>query len=136
MELVGSGVKMQKYVPPRLAEYHRESPAGVRWIGSVTDCSWRRHTASQKSCATYPSVDKLPDRPPRQAQTASLVGNTSQQVDVCLWASVACSIRMQGLQAARLARPVMLRAVNQIATNVSKWTTRFDSMVRRRMVYI
>ena len=38
-------------------------------------------------------------------------------------ASVACSLLMKILWAARLARPDLLRAVNHFATKVIKWTS-------------
>ena len=50
-------------------------------------------------------------------------------------ASVACSLLMKVLWAARLARPDLLRAVNHLARKVSKWTSTRDSMMSRLMGY-
>ena len=49
---------------------------------------------------------------------------------------VACSLLMKVLWAARLARPDLLRAVNHLATTVTKWTSKSDSMMCRLMGYI
>ncbi|MFM7982989.1 MAG: hypothetical protein ACKPKO_27065, partial [Candidatus Fonsibacter sp.] len=51
-------------------------------------------------------------------------------------ASVACSLLMKVLWAARLARPDLLRALNHLATKVTKWTSHCDAMMQRLMGYI
>ena len=42
---------------------------------------------------------------------------------------------MKVLRVARLARPDLFRAVNYLATKVSKWTSKCDSMMHRLMGY-
>ena len=52
-------------------------------------------------------------------------------------ASVACScFHEKDVWAARLARPDLLRAINHLATNVTEWTSKFDTMMCRLMGYI
>ena len=92
----------------------------------------------------YQSIDKLPVR--RKPKTETSVGSTTndgksvqtdgkQDVDEGALASVACSLLMKVLWVARLARPDLLRAVNYLATKVSKWTSKCDSIMHRLMGY-
>ena len=50
-------------------------------------------------------------------------------------ASGACSLLTKVVWAARLARPDLLRAVNHLATKVTKWTPKCGVMTRRLMGY-
>ena len=92
----------------------------------------------------YPYVDKLPVRRKPKAETSaeytandgkSVKTGGKQDVDEGALAYVACSLSMTVLWAARLARPDLLRAVNYLATKVSKWTSKCDSMMHRLMGY-
>ncbi|MFM7978316.1 MAG: hypothetical protein ACKPKO_03290, partial [Candidatus Fonsibacter sp.] len=95
---------------------------------------------------TYSSVDKLPVRRRPKVETstedpehdgdesASVDGSSNQ--DVGTLASVACSLLMKVIWAARLARPDLLRVVNHLATKVTKWTSRCDATMQRLMGYI
>ncbi|MFM7981992.1 MAG: hypothetical protein ACKPKO_22005, partial [Candidatus Fonsibacter sp.] len=90
-------------------------------------------------------MDELPTRRQSQAETSVADrDNGSESVstdggridDVGTLASVACSLLMKVLWVARLARPDLLRAVNHLATKVTKWTSNCDAMMQRLMGYI
>ena len=90
-------------------------------------------------------MDQLPLRRKVKAETSSgsddaeeqsVVTDRSAFPDQGVLASVACSIIMKVIWAARLARPDLLRAVNHLATKVTKWTSKCDSMMCRLMGYI
>ena len=49
---------------------------------------------------------------------------------------IAARVLMKVLYAARLARYDLLRAVNGLAKNVTKWTNRCDAQLHRLMCYI
>ena len=59
-----------------------------------------------------------------------------QEVDRGTLADHACGILMKVLYAARVARFDLLRAVNSLASKVTKWTTFCDHMLHRLMCYI
>ena len=67
-------------------------------------------------------------------QSADTDGDTI--VDEGKLDSVACSLLMNVLWAARLARPDLSRAVTHLATKVTEWTSTCDSMMHRLMGYI
>ena len=71
-----------------------------------------------------------------RAMVSRLRPTVKNDFDERALASVAYSLLMTVLWAARLARPDLLRAVNYLATKVSKWTSKCDSMMHRLMGYI
>ena len=93
----------------------------------------------------YANADHLPHRRKAKAETSAGTDDVEEQLvptnrgnfpDQGVLASVACSLLMKVLWAARLARPDLLRAVNHLATTVTKWTSKCDSMMSRLMGYI
>ncbi|MFM7979691.1 MAG: hypothetical protein ACKPKO_10280, partial [Candidatus Fonsibacter sp.] len=127
-------------------EDHRVSPSGKPGTGPVKESPWYFHTGSPSSFLTYSSVDKLPVRRRPKVETSTMdsehdgdesaSADVSSDMDIGTLASVACSLLMKVLWAARSARPDLLRAVNHIATKVTKWTSTCDSMIQRLMGYI
>ena len=120
VDLAGPGTQLSKCTTLFLPQDHRESPAGAPGIGLVTECPWRRRTASPKSVIPFPSVDKWPEHRKQDAQAGPLVVNSKSNIDVRSMAPVACRFLMQVRLAALLATPDLLRAVNHMATKVSK----------------
>ena len=143
--VIGPKVSLRPYSTPFMPEDHRDSPAGAPGAGPVRECQWCFLTDPPQSVAQYQSVDKLPVR--RKPKTETSVGSTmndgksvstdgKHDHDEGALASVACSLLMKVLWVARLARPDLPRAVNYLATKVSKWTSKCDSMLHRLMGYI
>ena len=135
---------LRQYSTPFMPEDHRDSPAGAAGAGPIRECPWCFHTGPPQSFVQYPYVDKLPVRRKPKAETSaeytandgkSVKTGGKQDVDEGALAYVACSLSMTVLWAARLARPDLLRAVNYLATKVSKWTSKCDSMMHRLMGY-
>ena len=135
---------LRHYSTPFLPEDHRDSPAGAPGPGPIRECPWCFHTGPPQPFVQYPSVDKLPVRRKPKGETSvestandgkSVKTDGKQDADEGALASVACSFFMKVLWAARLARPDLLRAVNYLATKVSKWTSTCCSMMHRRMGY-
>ncbi|MFM7985187.1 MAG: hypothetical protein ACKPKO_38305, partial [Candidatus Fonsibacter sp.] len=94
---------------------------------------------------TYTSVYLLPSRRRAKAETsAGDFDETEQSVsidggglpDQGSLASVACSLLMKVIWAARLARPDLLRTVSYLATTVTKSASLCDAMLQRLMGYI
>jgi hypothetical protein len=90
-------------------------------------------------------VDQLPLRRKAKAETSAGTEDVEEQLvptnrggspDQGVLASVACSLLMKVLWAALLARSDLLRAANHLATKVTKWTSKCDSMVSRLTGYI
>ena len=114
--VVGPKVTLRSYSTPFLSEDHRDSPAGAPGSGPVRECPWCFHHGPPNSFTQYPSVDKLLVR--RKAMTETSVGSATgsgksakadvkKDVEEGVLASVACSLRMKVLRAARLARLVI-----------------------------
>ena len=106
----------------------------------VTIQGHRRHLSNILQWTNFPYVRGLRRRRlPGHLKTGG--GGKSAKVDrksvldEGKLASVACSLLMKVLWAARLARPDLLRAVNHLARKVSKWTSTRDSMMSRLMGY-
>ena len=70
----------------------------------------------------YPSSDKVPTKCKVKADQ-SAYADEDQHAEEGHLASVACSLLMKVLWAARLARPDLLRAVIHLATKITKWTS-------------
>ena len=118
-----------------------EPPAVVRSKSAlgVTVQDLHRHSRC------YANADQLPLRRKVKAETSAESDEAEEQSvstyrgslpDEGALASVACSLLMKVLWAARLARPDLLRAVNHLATTVTRWTSKCDSMMCRFMAYI
>ena len=60
----------------------------------------------------------------------------SALVDEGVLAPVASSVRMQIIYGARMARMDLLRAVCQLATQVTKWTSKCDTRLHQLVCYI
>ena len=106
--------------------------------GPAKECPWCYHTGPPATFRCYANVDQLPLRRTVKAETSAESDEAEDQsvsTDRILipaegaLASVACSLLMKVLWAARLARPDFLRAVNHFATKVIKWTSKFDYMM-------
>ena len=103
------------------------------------------YTRPPSAFRCYADVDHLPHRRKAKAETSAGTEDVDEQLvstnrgeipDQGVLASVACSLLMKVLWAALLARPDLLRAVNHLATKVTKWTSKCDSMMGRLMGYI
>ena len=128
-----------------MTEDHRNAPAGKPGHGPVKECPWCRHTGPPSSFPTYSPAEKLPAGRRSKAETSaedsddggeSVSADDLSSKDVGALASVACSLLMIVLWAARLARPDLLRVVNHLATKVTKWTSSCDTTMHRLMGYI
>ncbi|MFM7989056.1 MAG: hypothetical protein ACKPKO_58060, partial [Candidatus Fonsibacter sp.] len=82
-----------------------------------------------------PKVETFTYDPEHDGDESASVDVSSNQ-DVGTLASVACSLLMKVLWVARFSRPDLLRAVNHLATKVTKLTSTCDAMMQRLMGYI
>ena len=120
-EVVGSKVPLRNYSTPFLAEDHKDAPAGAPGTGPVRECPWCYHTGTPASFIQYSSVDELPVRKVKAetyvdsevVEKQSVATGKNPVFDEGVLASVACSLIMQVLWAARLSRPDLRRAVNR-----------------------
>ena len=143
--MVGVQKPLRSYSTQFLAEDHREAPAGSPGRGPVKECPWCCHTGPPSTFRCYADVDHIPHRRTAKAETSagsddveeqSVETDRSDRPDQGVLASVACNILVKVLWAARLARPDLPRSVNHLATKVTKWTSKCDSMMCRLMGYI
>ena len=103
---------------PFLAEGHRDAPAGAPGSGPVIECPWCYHTGPPSTFRCYANVDQLPLRRKVKAETSaesddaegqSVTTHRRSLPDKGALASVACSLLMKVIWAARLARPDLLK---------------------------
>ena len=143
--VIGVQKPLRTYSTPFLAEDHRDAPSGAPGRGPVKECPWCHYTGSPSTFRCYANMDHIPHRRKAKAETSAGTEDVDEQLvstnrgeipDQGVLASVACSLLMKVLWAARLARPDLLRAVNHLATKVTKWTSKCDSMMGRLMGYI
>ena len=133
-------LSFKNFDTPSIADDHRETASGAPGVGLAVDCARWCHTASPKSFRIDPSVASLPTR--RSAEAGRPADcNKSASVDDSVTkdtgelAAVASSILKTLVRAAGLARSDLLRAVRYLATHVSTWTSKCDSVLNRLVGY-
>ena len=140
--MVGVKTPLRNYSTPFLAEDDRDALAAAPGYGPVKERPWCYRTGPPSTVRCYANVDQLHLRRKLKAETSAGSDDVEEQsvetdrrdlLDKGVLASFACSILMQVLWAARVARPDLLRAVNHLATKVTKWTSTCDSMMCRLM---
>ena len=113
-EVVGAKTPLRNYYTPFLAEDQKDALAGALGTGPVRECPWCYHTGPPATCVQYSYVDKLPLRRKVKAETSaesevveeqSVLTGKKPILDEAALASVACSLLMKVIWAARLTRP-------------------------------
>ena len=127
LEIIGKDTKLRKIATPSLPEETKNCPARAPAPGeNCVHCPWcatsfdPAHSGKSKSGGS--GDDVKPDQ--------DLGGNRGEL------APHAASVLMKLLYAARIARFDLLRSINSLARNVTKWTKDDDARLHHLMCYV
>ena len=124
LDIIGKDTKLKKVSTPSLPEETKSSPYRAPSDGKrKVECPWCEHSFD-------PEMPALPEtgnsRPGQDSESLSR-GNLAPH---------AASVLMKLLYAARIARFDLLRSINALARNVTKWTKDDDARLHHLMCYV
>ena len=124
LDIIGKDTKLKKVSTPSLPEETKSSPYRAPSDGRrKVECPWCAHSFD-------PEMPALPEtgnsRPGQDSESLSR-GNLAPH---------AASVLMKLLYAARIARFDLLRSINALARNVTKWTKDDDARLHHLMCYV
>ena len=124
LDIIGKDTKLKKVSTPSLPEETKSSPYRAPSDGKrKVECPWCAHSFD-------PEMPVLPEtgnsRPGQDSESLSR-GNLAPH---------AASVLMKLLYAARIARFDLLRSINALARNVTKWTKDDDARLNHLMCYV
>ena len=124
LDIIGKDTKLKKVSTPSLPEETKSSPYRAPSDGKrKVECPWCAHSFD-------PEMHVLPEtgnsRPGQDSESLSR-GNLAPH---------AASVLMKLLYAARIARFDLLRSINALARNVTKWTKDDDARLHHLMCYV
>ena len=124
LDIIGKDAKLKKVSTPSLPEETKSSPYRAPSDGKrKVECPWRAH-----------SFD--PEMPVLHETGSSRPGQDSESLNRGNLAPHAASVLMKLLYAARIARFDLLRSINALARNVTKWTQDDDARLHHLMCYV
>ena len=124
LDIIGKDTKLKKVSTPSLPEETKSSPYRAPSDGKrKVECPWCAH-----------SFD--PEMPVRSETGNSRPGQDSETLSRGNLAPHAASVLMKLLYAARIARFDLLRSINALARNVTKWTKDDDARLHHLMCYV
>ena len=116
LDIIGKDTKLKKVSTPSLPEETKSSPYRAPSDGKrKVECPWCAH-----------SFD--PEMPVLHETDSSRPGQDSESLNRGNLAPHAASVLMKLLYAARIARFDLLRSINALARNVTKWTKDDDAL--------
>ena len=124
LDIIGKDTNLKKVSTPSLPEETKSSPYRAPSDGkSKVECPWCAH-----------SFD--PEMPVLYETGSSRSGQDSELLSRGNLAPHAASVLMKLLYAARIARFDLLRSINALARNVTKWTKDDDARLHHLMCYV
>ena len=124
LDIIGKDTKLKKVSTPSLPEETKSSPYRAPSDGKrKVECPWCAH-----------SFD--PEMPVLHETGSSRPGQDSESLNRGNLAPHAASVLMKLLYAARIARFDLLRSINALARNVTKWTKDDDARLHHLMCYV
>ena len=124
LDIIGKGTKLKKVSTPSLPEETKSSPYRAPSDGKRrVECPWCAHSFD-------PEMPALPET------GSSHPGQDSESLSRGNLAPHAASVLMKLLYAARIARFDLLRSINALARNVTKWTKDDDARLHHLMCYV
>ena len=126
LEIVGKDVVLKKVPTPSLPEEAKEHPARAPCgVGPVSQCTW---------CGTiHPVTEPTKSKSTPTGNSAQKPGDEIVKGEL---APHAASVLMKLLYAARIARFDLLRSINMLARNVTKWSKDDDIKLHHLMCYV
>ena len=126
LEIVGKDVALKKVPTPSLPEEAKEHPARAPCgVGPVSQCTW---------CGTiHPVTEPTKSKSTPTGNSAQKPGDEIVKGEL---APHAASVLMKLLYAARIARFDLLRSINMLARNVTKWSKDDDIKLHHLMCYV
>ena len=124
LDIIGKDTKLKKVSTPSLPEETKSSPYRAPSDGKRrVECPWCAHSFD-------PEMPALPET------DSSHPGQDSESLNRGNLAPHAASVLMKLLYAARIARFDLLRSINALARNVTKWTKDDDARLHHLMCYV
>ena len=126
LEIAGKDTVLKKVPTPSLPEEAKDHPARAPCgTGPVSQCTW---------CGTiHPITEPTKSKTDPTGSSAPKPGD---EVKVGELAPHAASVLMKLLYAARIARFDLLRSINMLARNVTKWSKSDDIKLHHLMCYV
>ena len=126
LEIVGKDVSLKSVPTPSLPEDAKDHPARAPCgEGPVSQCTW---------CGTVHPITE-----PTKSKSVPTSNSAQAQVDEMPKGELAphaASVLMKLLYAARIARFDLLRSINMLARNVTKWSKQDDVRLHHLMCYV
>ena len=124
LDIIGKDTKLKKVSTPSLPEETKSSPYRAPSDGkSKVECPWCAHSFGPEMPVLYETGSSRP-------------GQDSESLNRGNLAPHAASVLMKLLYAARIARFDLLRSINALARNVTKWTKDDDARLHHLMCYV
>ena len=124
LDIFGKDTKLKKVSTPSLPEETKSSPYRAPSDGkSKVECPWCAHSFDPEMPVLYETGSSRP-------------GQDSELLSRGNLAPHAASVLMKLLYAARIARFDLLRSINALARNVTKWTKDDDARLHHLMCYV
>ena len=126
LEIVGNNTVLKKVPTPSLPDKAKDHPARAPCgTGPVSQCTW---------CGTiHPVTEPTKSKSTPSDNSAQKSGDAVMKGEL---APHAASVLMKLLYAARIARFDLLRSINMLARNVTKWTKEDDIRLHHLMCYV
>ena len=124
LDIIGKDTKLKKVSTPSLPEETKFSPYRAPSDGKrKVECPWCAHSFDPEMTALNETANSRP-------------GQDSEMLNRGNLAPHAASVLMKLLYAARIARFDLLRSINALARNVTKWTKDDDARLHHLMCYV
>ena len=124
LDIIGKDTKLKKVSTPSLPEETKYSPYRAPSDGKrKVECPWCAHSFDPEMTALNETANSRP-------------GQDSETLNRGNLAPHAASVLMKLLYAARIARFDLLRSINALARNVTKWTKDDDARLHHLMCYV
>ena len=124
LDIIGKDTKLKKVSTPSLPEETKSSPYRAPSDGKRrVECPWCAHTFDPEMSVLSETGNSHP-------------GQDSESLNRGNLAPHAASVLMKLLYAARIARFDLLRSINALARNVTKWTKDDDARLHHLMCYV
>ena len=122
LDIIGKDTKLKKVSTPSLPEETKSSPYRAPSDGKRrVECPWCAHTFDPEMSVLYETDNSHP-------------GQDSESLNRGNLAPHAASVLMKLLYAACIARFDLLRSINALARNVTKWTKDDDARLHLKMI--
>ena len=133
--LQGKKVVLKDSPTPTVVEDQKLSPMGApAAAGPCIFCPWCKHAFPEEGADR--GTDGIPNKQSKSAAKKNSSTPSAPEAEGGVLQSIAASILMKVLYAARMARFDLLYAVNRLSCYITKWTPLCDRRLHKIMCYI